>query len=164
MRDSSEGQADVDIEELEQDTNDESNETVTLGHDVEMGAGSQGEQAPGLSGVNVAESKSSPRATQPKTITRSKESSIMNIASVCPVTGICYDFSKLEDRNRAVSRWCSEKPYVLITSPLHSNSSKPAPHNIRRKGASDREQVTQKAREHLEFICKLIMVQHRDKR
>ena len=51
MRDSSKRQADVDIEELEQDANDE-----------------QGEQAPGLSGVNVAESKSSPRATQPKTI------------------------------------------------------------------------------------------------
>ena len=164
MRDSSKRQADVDIEELEQDANDESNEAVTLGHDVEMGAGSQGEQAPGLSGVNVAESKSSPRATQPKTITRSKESSIMNIASVCPVTGICYDFSKLEDRNRAVSRLCSEKPYVLITSPLHSNSFKPAPLNIRRKRTSDREQVTQKARELLEFICKLIMIQHRDKR
>ena len=55
--------------------------------------------------------------------TRSKESSIMNIASVCPVTGISYDFSRLEDRNRAVSRLCSEKPYVLITSPLHPNSS-----------------------------------------
>ena len=104
MRDSSKRQADVDIEELEQDTNDDSNETVTLGYDVEMGAGLQGEQAPGLAGVNVAESKSSPRATQPKTITRSKGSSIMNIASVCLVAGICYDFSKLEDRNRAVSR------------------------------------------------------------
>ena len=144
MRDSSKRQADVDIEELEQDANDESNENVTLGHDVEMGAGSQGEQAPGLSGVNVAESKSSPRATQPKTTTRSKESSIMNTASVCPVTGICYDFSKLEDRNRAVSRLCSEKPYVLITSPLHPNSSKPVPLNVRSRGTSDREQVTQK--------------------
>ena len=48
MRDSSKRQADVDIEELEQDANDESNENVTLGDDVEMGAGSQGEQAPGL--------------------------------------------------------------------------------------------------------------------
>ena len=98
MRDSSERQADVDVEELEQDANDERNDNATLGHDVEMGAGSQGEQAPGLSGVNVAESKSSSRATQPKTTTRSKESSIMNTASVCPVTGICYDFSKLEDK------------------------------------------------------------------
>ena len=52
-------------------TMDESNENVTLGDDVEMGAGSQGEQAPGLSGVNVEESKSSPRATQLKTITGS---------------------------------------------------------------------------------------------
>ena len=70
MRDSSKRQADVDIEELEQDANDESNENATLGHDVEMGAGSQGEQAPGLSGVDVEESKSSPRATQPKITTR----------------------------------------------------------------------------------------------
>ena len=70
MRDSSKRQADVDIEELEQDANGESNENVTLGHDVEMGAGSQGEQAPGLSGVNVEESKSSPRATQPNQIER----------------------------------------------------------------------------------------------
>ena len=88
----------------------------------------------------------------------------MNITSVCPVTGICYDFSRLEDRNRAVSRLCSEKPYVLITSPLRSNSSKPASLNLRSKGTSDREQITQKAREHLEFICKLIMIQHRNKR
>ena len=123
MRDSSKRQADVDIEELEQDANDESNETVTLGYDVEMGAGSQGEHAPGLSGINVAESRSSPRATQPKTITRSKESSIMNIASVCPLTGICHDFAKLEERNRAVSRLCSEKPGTtpvekILTQPL----------------------------------------------
>ena len=88
----------------------------------------------------------------------------MNVASVCPVTSICYDFSKLEDGNRAVSRLCSEKPYVLVTSPLHSSPSKPAPLNVRSKGTSDREQVTQKAREHLEFICKLIMIQHRNKR
>ena len=164
MRDSSKRQADADIEELEQNANDESNETVTLGHDIEMGAESQGEQASGLSGVNVAESRSSPRATQLKTVARSIESSIMNVASVCPVTSICYDFSKLEDRNRAVSRLCSEKPYVLVTSPLHSSPSKTAPLNVRSKGASDREQVTQKAREHLEFICKLIMIQHRNKR
>ena len=88
----------------------------------------------------------------------------MNVASVCPVTSICYDFSKLEDRNRAVSRLCSEKPCVLATSPLHSSPSKPAPLNVKSKGTSDREQVTQKAREHLEFICKLIMIQHRNKR
>ena len=65
----------MDIEELEQNANDESNETVTLGHDIEMGAGSQGEQASGLSGVNVTESRSSPRATQSKTVARSRESS-----------------------------------------------------------------------------------------
>ena len=41
MRYSSKRQADVDIEELEQDANDESIETVTLGDDVEMGAGSR---------------------------------------------------------------------------------------------------------------------------
>ena len=162
MRDSSKRQADVGIEELEQDANDGCNETATLGDDVEMGVGSQGEQAPEK--VNVAESKSSLRATQLKTTTRSKESSIMNIASVCPVTGICYDISKLEDRNRAVSRLCSEKPYVLITSPMRSSPSRPASPNLRSEGTSDREQITQKAREHLEFICKLIMTQHRNKR
>ena len=42
MRDSSKRQADVDIEELEEDANYEGNETVTLGHDVEIGAGSKG--------------------------------------------------------------------------------------------------------------------------
>ena len=82
-------------------------EVATLGDDVEMGAGSQGEQASGLSGVNVPESKSSLQATQLKATVRSKESSIMNIA----VTGTRYDLSKLEDsRNRAVSRLCSEDP------------------------------------------------------
>ena len=58
----------------------------------------------------------------------------------------------------------SEKPYVLVSSPLHSSPFKSAPLNVRSKGTSDREQVTQKAREHLEFICKLIMIQHRNKR
>ena len=102
MRDSSKRQADVDIEELEQDASDGSNEAATLGDDVEMGAGSQGEQAPGLSGIDVAESKRSLRATQLKTTTRSKEDSIMNITSVCPVTGICYDFSRLEENKHRV--------------------------------------------------------------
>ena len=138
MRDSSKRQADVGVEELEQDTNDGGDEAVTLGDDVEMGVESQGEQAPGLSGVDVEESKGSLCATQLKTTTRSKEGSIMNITSVCLVTGICYDSSRLEDRNRAVSRLCSEKPYVLITSPLRPNSSKPALLNLRSKGASDR--------------------------
>ena len=91
----------------------------------------RGEQAPGLSGVNVAESKSSLRSTQLKATVRSEESSIMNIASECPVTGTRYDFSKLEDRNRAVSRLCSERPYVLITSPMRTNSFKPASLNLR---------------------------------
>ena len=164
MRDSSKRQADVGVEELEQDTNDGGDEAATLGDDVEMGVESQGEQAPGLSGLDVAELKSFPRATQPKVTTESKGSSIMNTASVCPVTGICYDFSELEDRNRAVSRLCSEKPHVLITSPLHSSSSKPVSLNVRSRGTSEREQVTRRAREHLEFICKLIMIQHRNKR
>ena len=164
MRDSSKRQADVGVEELEQDTNDGGDEAATLVDDAEMGVESQGEQAPGLSGVNVAKLKSSFRATQLKPTTRSKESSIMNITSECPVTGIRYDFSKLEDRNRAVSRLCSEKPYVLITSPMRTNPSKPASLNLMSKGISHGEQTTQKAREHLEFICKLIMIQHRNKR
>ena len=163
MRDSSKRQADVGVEELEQDTNDGGDEAETLGDDVGMGVESQGKQAPGLSGVDVAESKSFPRATQPKVTTESKGSSIMNTASVCPVTGICYDFSKLEDRNRAVSRLCSEKPHVLITSPLHSSSYKPVSLNVRSRGTSEKEQATRRAREHLEFICKLIMIQHRNK-
>ena len=88
----------------------------------------------------------------------------MNIASECPVTGTRYDFSKLEDRNRAVSRLCSERSYVLITSPMRTNPFKPASLNLRSKGVSHRDQTTQKAREHLEFICKLIMIQHRNRR
>ena len=135
-----------------------------MGDDVEMGVEPQGEQAPGLSEVDVAELKSFPCATQQKVTTESKGSSIMNTASVCPVTGICYDFSELEDRNRAVSRLCSEKPHVLITSQLHSSSSKPVSLNVRSRGTSEREQVTRRAREHLEFMCKLIMIQHRNKR
>ena len=53
MRDSSKRQADVGVEELEQDTNDGGDEAATLGDDVEMGVESQGGQAPGLSGVDV---------------------------------------------------------------------------------------------------------------
>ena len=56
---------------------------------------------------------------------------------------------------------CSEKPYVLITSPLNTSTSES--NNLRSRGTSDREQITQKAREHLEFVCKLIMIQHRNK-
>ena len=75
-------QADAGVEELEQDANDGSNEAATLGDDVEMGIGSQEEQALSVSRVNnVAESKRSLRATQPKATIRSKESSIMNIDS-----------------------------------------------------------------------------------
>ena len=164
MRDSSKRQADVGVEELEQDTNDGGDEAATLVDDAEMGVESQGEQAPSLSGVNVAKLKSSLRATQLKATTRSKESSIMNITSECPATGIRYDFSKLEDRNRAVSRLRSEKPHVLITYPMRTNPSKPASLNLMSKCISHGEQTTQKAREHLEFICKLIMIQHRNKR
>ena len=134
------------FEELEQDANDGSNEAATLGDDVEMGAVSQVEQAPGLSGVNVAESKSSLRATQLKAKVRSKESSIMNIASECPVTGTRYDFSKLEDGNRAVARLCSERPYVLITSPMRTNPFKPASLNLRSKGVSHRTDHTESTR------------------
>ena len=42
MRDSSKKQAGVDFEELEQDSNDGSNETATSSDDVDMGAESQG--------------------------------------------------------------------------------------------------------------------------
>ena len=42
MRDSSKRQADVGVEELEQDTNDGGDEAATLGDDVEMGVESQG--------------------------------------------------------------------------------------------------------------------------
>ena len=100
MRDSSKRQADVGVEELEQDTNNGGNEDATLDDDVEMDVELQGEQAQGLSGVNVAELKSPSRVTQMKNTTRSKESLIMNITSVCPVIGIYYDFSELKDRNR----------------------------------------------------------------
>ena len=48
MRDSWKRQADVGVEELEQDTNDGSDEAATLDDDAEMGVESQGEQAPGL--------------------------------------------------------------------------------------------------------------------
>ena len=160
MRDSSKRQTDMGVEELEQDTNNEGNEDATLNDDVEMDVQLQGEQVQGLSCVDVAELKSSSRVTN---TTSSKEGSIMNIAAVCPVTGSYYDFSELKDRNRAAYRLCSEKPYVLITSPLNTNASESTSRKIRSRGTSDREQIMQKAREHLEFVCKLIMIQHRNK-
>ena len=164
MRDSSKRQADMGVEELEQDTNNGGNEDAKLDDDVEMDVELQGEQLQGLSGVNIAKLKSSSRVTQMKNTTRLKDSLIMNTAAVCPVTGIYYDFSELKDRNRAAYRLFSEKPYVLITSPLNTSTSESASLNLRSKGISDREQITRKAREHLEFICKLIMIQHRNKR
>ena len=42
MRDSSKRQADVGVEEFEQNTNDGGDEAATLGDDVEMGVESQG--------------------------------------------------------------------------------------------------------------------------
>ena len=53
MRDSSKRQADISVEELEQDVNNEGNEGATLNDDVEMDVQLQGEQVPGLSGVDV---------------------------------------------------------------------------------------------------------------
>ena len=126
MRDSSKKQADVDIEELEQDANDESNENVTLGDDVEMGVESQGGQALGLSIVNIAESKNSLRGWN----------SIMNIASVCPaVTSPSWKTETVRSPD------C-----VLITSPLCWNSFKLASLNLRSKGVSHREQTTRSTR------------------
>ena len=52
----------------------------------------------------------------------------------------------------------------MITSPLNTSTSESASLNLRSKGISDREQITRKAREHIELICKLIMIQHRNKR
>ena len=108
MRDSSKRQADVGVEELEQDTNDGGDEAATLGDDVEMGVESQGEQAPGLSGVDVTK-VNNPAHTASMTVTAaSRGSSIMDTTSECPVTGACYDFSELGDRNRAISE-CVQK-------------------------------------------------------
>ena len=164
MRDSSKRQADVGVEELGQDLNDGGFEAATVGDDVEMDVESQGEQAPGLSGVNVAKPKGLLRKMQLKNTVRPKKSLIMNITSVCPVTGICYDFSELKDRNRAVFRLCHEEPYVLITSPMCMSPSESTSLKRRSKSISDEEQIARKAREHLEFICKLILIQHRNKR
>ena len=111
MRDSSKWQADAGVEP---DTNDGGDEAATLCDDAEMGVESQGEQALGLSVVNVAQSKNSLRATQLKATVRSKESSIMNIASECPVTGTRYDFPKLEDRKpRGFPDCVPRDPYVF---------------------------------------------------
>ena len=59
---------------------------------------------------------------------------------------------------------CSEKPYVLITSPLCTALSKLTSLNVRHISPSERKQIANKAQRHLEFICKLIMIQHRDGR
>ena len=59
---------------------------------------------------------------------------------------------------------CSEKPYVLITSPLCTALSKLTSLNVRHTSPSERKQIANKAQRHLEFICKLIMIQHRDGR
>ena len=94
----------------------------------------------------------------------SSGNSIMDITSGCPVTGTCYDFSELGDRNRAISRICSEKPYVLITSPLCIALSKLTSLRFRHTSRLERKQIANKAQRHLEFIFKLIMIQHRDGR
>ena len=66
-----------------------------MGDDVEMGVESQGEQAPGLSGVDVTK-VNNPAHTASMTVTAgSRRSSIMDTTSECPVTGACYDFSEL---------------------------------------------------------------------
>ena len=88
----------------------------------------------------------------------------MDTTSECPETGACFDFSELGDRNRAISRMCSEKPYVLVTSPLCTALSKLTSLNVRHTSPSERKQIANKAQRHLEFICKLIMIQHRDGR
>ena len=80
------------------------------------------------------------------------------------VTSACYDFSELGDRNRAISIMCSAKPYVLITSPLCTALSKLTSLNVRHTSPSERKQIANKAQRHLEFICKLIMIQHGDGR
>ena len=129
-----------------------------------MGAESQGEQAPGLSGVDVTKVHNPDHTTSVTVTTGSRGSSIMDTTSECPVTGACCDFSELGDRNRAISRMCSEKPNVLITSPLCTALSKLTSLNVRHTSPSERKQIANKAQRHLQFICKLIMIQHRDGR
>ena len=164
MRDSSKRQADISVEELEQDVNNEGNEGATLNEDVEMDVQLQGEQTPGLSGVDVTKANNPALTTSVTVTARLSGSSIMDITSACPVTGTHYDFSELGDRNRAISRICSEKPYVLITSPLCTALSKLTTHSFRHTSPLERKQIANKAQSHLEFICKLIMIQHRDGR
>ena len=136
MRDSSKRQADVGVEELEHDTNDGSDEAATLGDDAEMGVESQGEQAPGLSGVDVTKVHNLAHTTS-VTVTGDKSCHLQNV---------------------------SEKPYVLITSPLCTALSKLTSLNVRHTSPSERRQIANKAQRHFEFICKLIMIQHRDGR
>ena len=99
MRDSSKRQADIAVEELEQDANNEGNEDATLNDDVEMDVQLQGEQAQGLSGVDVTKAHNLAHTTSVTVTAGSSGSSIMDITSGCPVTGTCYDFSELGDKS-----------------------------------------------------------------
>ena len=164
MRDSAKRQADISVEELEQNANDECNESATLNDDVEMDVQLQDEQAPGLSGIDATKVNNPAHTTSVTVTERLNGSSIMDITSACPITGTYYDFSELEDRNRAISRICSEKPQVLITSPMCTALQKLMTYSFKHTSPLERKRITYKAQRHLEFICKLIMIQHRDGR
>ena len=81
----------------------------------------------------------------------------MDATSECPVTGACYEFPELGDR------MFGKNVRVDHFTTVHS-LSKLTSLNVRHTSSSEREQIANKAHRHLEFICKLIMIQHRDGR
>ena len=162
MRDSSKRQADVGVEELEQDTNDGSDEAAALGGGAGVVAESQGEQAPGLSGVDVTKVHNPAHTTSVRVTAGSRGSSIMDTTSECPVTGACYDFSELGDKSCHLQNVFRKTVLVVHFTTVHSPLKVNVPQCQAHK--SIREQIANKAQRHLEFICKLIMIQHRDGR
>ena len=73
--------------------------------------------------------------------------------------GRAWDFTKLEMRNHAYRRVTTEKPFMLIGSPVCTPWSQAMNINYSRMSWEEKEAILEAARVHLEFVCKLYRLQ-----
>ena len=149
------------VEELEQDTNNEGNEDAILNDDVEMDVQFAGRASTRLFRCQCCRVEkfflSDTNEKHNHVETKFDHEHCGCVSS----DWYLYDLSELKDRNRAAYRLCSEKPYVLITSPLNTSTSEA--NYLRSREHQTENRSHRKPEEQLEFICKLIMIQHRNK-
>ena len=75
-----------------------------------------------------------------------------------------WDFTDVTMRNHAYRRVAMEKPYLLIGSPMCAHWSSIMNLNYAKMSKEKKEELLEKARVHLRFVCQLYKLQHREGR